>query len=288
MFEVKTFWTLSRIIKYALMMTLIIGFISLKIRADLEVIRTDIFLTSHDSSFLNGKEQTVKLAIVSDLHIHNSEKSYSDLSTLVQEVLASTPDFILLLGDYTQLPSSIDDLSQHRMRVSKILGELDKVPTLAVLGNYENWSEPRRWSASLNDQGIDVLENEVIKATSGDQVACFRGLGDAFTGRLIYIDFPDGCRELPKITLTHDPAGAFYKNVQGVVFAGHTHCGQVRLPIFGSMWVPTKAPKEATCGLYKDDHRLLWVSSGVGYSLLPIRFGAKAQWDLVSLAYSAH
>ena len=54
-----------------------------------------------------------------------------------------------------------------------------------------------------------------------------------------------------KITLTHDPAGAFHKDVTGLVISGHTHCGQIRFPLIGSLWVPTEAPSKAHCGLYR-------------------------------------
>jgi predicted MPP superfamily phosphohydrolase len=66
-------------------------------------------------------------------------------------------------------------------------------------------------------------------------------------------------------------------------FAAHTHCGQIRLPILGALWMPTEAPREATCGLYQDTKRLLWVTAGVGTSILPIRIGAQSEWDLLTL-----
>lgn len=46
--------------------------------------------------------------------------------------------------------------------------------------------------------------------------------------------------------------------------------------------MPAEAPREATCGLYQDATRL-WVTSGVGTSILPIRLGAQSQWDLLTL-----
>ena len=47
--------------------------------------------------------------------------------------------------------------------------------------------------------------------------------------------------------------------------------------------MPSDAPPEAHCGLYEDSIRTVFVSSGVGTSLLPFRFGAQSQWDLISL-----
>ena len=249
-----------------------------------KVERVDTALVVPNHAFPDSTEAPLKLAVISDIHADDSPASYDRLQLLVDQVLESQPDFILLLGDYTQTPDSITSLSQHADTVGQLLGGFAQIPTVAVLGNYENWSSPGLWSHTLTDNGIKVLRNEVALIGSGQQSVCFRGLGDAYTEQLRYVDFPAACTALPKITLTHDPAGAFYPDVEGVVFAGHTHCGQIRLPIIGSPWVPSDAPDDATCGLYEDAKRFLWVSSGVGTSILPIRLGAQSQWDLIEMS----
>ena len=99
----------------------------------------------------------------------------------------------------------------------------------------------------------------------------------------MYIPFPEKCKEMVKITLTHDPAGAFHKDVTGLVISGHTHCGQIRFPLIGSLWVPTEAPSKAHCGLYKDSQRTVFTTSGIGTTLLPLRIGTQAQWDFLTI-----
>jgi predicted MPP superfamily phosphohydrolase len=118
-----------------------------------------------------------------------------------------------------------------------------------------------------------------------DIEVCIRGLGDYRSYRFKFVDYPAECKNLPKITITHDPQGAFEPGVEGLVFAGHTHCGQVSFPIIGPLKVPTKAPRAAICGLYKDSKRTLFVTSGVGTSIIPIRYGAQSQWDLIDLNF---
>lgn len=114
-----------------------------------------------------------------------------------------------------------------------------------------------------------------------------RGFGDACTGRFRYVGFPDTCAGLPTVSITHDPAGAFRGGVRGLVIAGHTHCGQIRLPLIGAPWVPSEAPKDAWCGLYADNERTVYVTSGVGTSVVPFRLGAPARWDLIDLRFRA-
>lgn len=277
---------LVQILKIALTTVLVATccWIAWAISASGSVIRADVQLVVPNHAFPHATETPLRLAVISDLHADDSQASYDKIQVLADQVTKSQPDFILLLGDYTQHPDSITSLSQHASAVGKLLSGFARIPTVAVLGNYENWSSPGLWSHALTDNGIKVLRNETVLIGSGEQSVCFRGLGDAFTDRLRYVDFPAECRKLPKITLTHDPAGAFHPDVEGVVFAGHTHCGQIRLPIIGSPWIPSDAPDDATCGLYEDADRFLWVSSGVGTSILPIRLGAQSQWDLIEMS----
>ena len=136
---------------------------------------------------------------------------------------------------------------------------------------------------AFDTTSISVLNNQIASTKVGGQALCIRGIGDRFTNNAVDVPFPSSCEQALKITLTHDPAAAFDFDLSGLIFAGHTHCGQVSFPFLGPLWVPTTAPKEAHCGLYQDDKKSLFVSSGTGTSLLPIRFGAPAQWDLIRL-----
>ena len=130
------------------------------------------------------------------------------------------------------------------------------------------------------------MENKVTVLKTSKGPVCVRGLGDQYTDRFAYVDYPEECKSLPKLTITHDPAGAFDHRVKGLVIAGHTHCGQVSLPFIGPLWVPTNAPSNAHCGLYEDQDRSLFVTSGVGTAMLPVRYGTQSQWDVISVNWA--
>ena len=223
----------------------------------------------------------LRIALVSDLHIANNQDSLSKIAFLWKELVAEAPDIIMLAGDYVSHVEAGNDLALHRGAIASVLGRTGGIPVLAVLGNHEQWSDSSLWAQAFGEVGIVVLENQV-KVMAGLNL-CVRGFGDAFTGKFSYLDFPEICDGRVKVSLTHDPAGAFDPRVSGLVLAGHTHCGQIRLPLLGPLYVPSDAPKSAHCGLYVDGQRQVFVSSGVGTSLLPIRFLAKAQWDLITL-----
>ena len=130
---------------------------------------------------------------------------------------------------------------------------------------------------------LRAIENDVAEVSLRQDLVCVKGLGDRYSERFRYIDFPTKCAGALRITITHDPAGIFDDRVRGLAFAAHTHCGQISLPLIGPLWIPSDAPRAAYCGLYTDGQRTLFVTSGVGTSILPIRFGAPSQWDLVTL-----
>ena len=236
---------------------------------------------SSQNSVISPTDTHLKIALITDLHVSGSVESLINLETLMQSVTEAKPDLILFGGDYAKNPEDIIDLDQHRTIVATAMAKVGDIPTITVLGNHENWTTASLWVEAFLDVGITVLDNAVKVIPSLN--VCIRGFGDYYSGQFSYVDFPIGCDGSKKISLTHDPAAAFDSRVSGLVLAGHTHCGQISLPLIGPLWVPSEAPRKSHCGLYRDARRQVFVSSGVGTSLLPIRFGAQAQWDLITI-----
>jgi uncharacterized protein len=227
--------------------------------------------------------ETLRVALLSDLHVKNSPDAIADLAELWSEVIEQTPEIILLAGDYINDGASNQDIALIGPAIANIFRESGDIPVVAVLGNHDHWSGAESWTEYLSEAGVTVLENETVVL---DAIGtCIRGFGDAFTDHFEYVDFPRTCADRLKITLTHDPAGAFNSKVEGLVLAGHTHCGQISIPLLGPLYVPTQAPREAYCGLFKDEQRQVFVSSGIGTSVIPLRFNAKASWDHITINY---
>ncbi|MDB2510020.1 metallophosphoesterase [Pseudomonadales bacterium] len=223
----------------------------------------------------------LRIAFLSDLHFNGHLESAVRLEQLLTRVIAAQPDVILLGGDYTTSVTNEADLRALRGVFAEIFSKTKGIPVVAVLGNHEAWTALPRWRASLQSAGIAVLENEVlVLAALG---LCVRGLGDYYSGGYQFTDFPAECDNHTALTLTHDPAAAFQPGIEGLVLAGHTHCGQVSLPFIGAPWAPSSAPRKAHCGLYSDEIRQVLVTPGIGTSVLPVRLGTQAQWELVTL-----
>lgn len=254
--------------------------VGIHIHMSLQPERNDVTINLKKASWPEG---LLRVAVLGDLHLAEDEEAYRDTEALLNEVKSAGPDLVVFVGDYTAHRDRVLDIDEHRRRILKLLKTVSPIPYAAVLGNYETYSWHHRWIREAAYQGVNVLDNEVQVIPTRKGPVCVRGLSDFWTKQFEYKSYPADCDGLRKLTITHDPAGAFVPEVRGLVIAGHTHCGQISLPLIGPLWVPTTAPRKAYCGLYQDMERALFVTSGVGTSILPIRFWATAQWDLITV-----
>jgi len=261
-------------------LVLVGAYFFVSISRNLQTERNDVSVSLTDPDV---SPTSLSIAVIGDVHLPEGRDPLSVFRALLQEVKATEPGLIVFVGDYTSKPGKTRDMPSHRETIINALKLVDPLPRAVVLGNYESWSDADRWLAEFKRLDVDAMENEIRILATGKGPVCIRGLGDAFTNRYRYVDYPEECQGLPKLTITHDPVGAFDRRITGLVIAGHTHCGQVSLPFVGPLWVPSEAPSFAHCGLYQDSSRTVFVTSGVGTSILPVRFGAQSQWDFIEV-----
>ena len=87
----------------------------------------------------------------------------------------------------------------------------------------------------------------------------------------------------PVLYLSHGPDAARPLPRGAVLLTGHTHCGQIALPLLGPIWIPSRHHLGYTCGRYDHLGKIVIVSAGVGTSDLPFRFWAPPDWWLVTI-----
>ena len=255
------------------------GYLLLTVFENLQTERNDVSITISDPDVAST---SLSIAVIGDPHLPEGHEPLAAFRELLLEVKAAEPDLVLFVGDYIAEPDG-EQLSAHRENIIEAMKLVDPFPRAVVLGNYETWSNADDWLSEFARLGVEAMENKVNVVETVKGSICIRGLGDKFTDRFQFVGYPAECAPLPKITITHDPAGAFDARVRGLVVAGHTHCGQITLPFIGPLWVPTDAPQSAHCGIYQDPFRTVFVTSGIGTAVIPIRYGAPSQWDLLNL-----
>lgn len=221
------------------------------------------------------RDAPLTVVLLADLHVGAPGVPLAKLDRIVDEVNALEADAVLLLGDYvisgivggTRIPPR--DLTPALARLRSRFG------TFAVLGNHDWWEGGPDARAALQAAGVTVLEDAAVPVGSGPARVWLAGLKDEITQR------PDVARTLsdipitdPVILLTHSPD--VFPDVPARValtVAGHTHGGQMRFPFLGAPVVPSRYGQRYAAGLVVEEGRSIFVTTGIGTSILPVRLG---------------
>jgi len=143
-----------------------------------------------------------------------------------------------------------------------------------VLGNHDWYFNGPRVRHAFENNGIKVLDNEVAETKFNGGSLWLVGLADIWTrpqdvqGTLAKV--PPGAAI---VALTHNPDtfADLPANVL-LLLAGHTHGGQVNLPLLGRLVVPSNYGQRFAAGHVVENDRDLFVTTGIGTSILPVRF----------------
>lgn len=162
------------------------------------------------------------------------------------------------------------------MHPKEIAKELSKIKTkygfYTTLGNHDGWYDKWVIQEILTDKGIQVLNNKNIKLNIYGKDIYIAGVEDKMTA---IPDIYEALKETkqPTILLTHTP-DVFPKVPKEVnlTLAGHTHGGQIRLPLLGALVVPSDYGNKYSAGLIVEKGKKLLVTRGIGVSILPVRF----------------
>jgi predicted MPP superfamily phosphohydrolase len=226
-----------------------------------------------------------RLALLSDLHVGSPYWGLTELERLVERVNRERPEIVLLAGDYLingiKFGHWVDPES-----IAAALARLDApLGVIAVLGNHDWWGGGHRVRRAFESQGIVVLENESRAVQRGGQRFFVVGLADQLTRRVRQDQALAGVAEgAPFLMLAHEP-DVFVRVPEraSLTLAGHTHGGQVRFPLIGRPVIPSRYGQRFAAGHIVEDGRHLFVTTGVGTSVFPVRFGVPPEIAILNL-----
>jgi predicted MPP superfamily phosphohydrolase len=227
---------------------------------------------------LDPAHDGLRVAQLSDLHV-GSKTPDRVVRAAIEEANRFEPDLVVLTGDYV----SRSRREIHAMR--DLLGGL-VAPTFAVLGNHDVWVDPRGATEALRGHGYEVLENAWTTLTLRGRPYRVGGVGDHLTGRDDVARATKGLPGATPLVLAHGPRTADALRRLGrplVCLSGHTHGGQVNLPILTPLLLATVMRERYVRGLYRLSDVQLYVSRGVGMSGLRLRVNAPAEVTLATL-----
>jgi predicted MPP superfamily phosphohydrolase len=226
-----------------------------------------------------------RIALLSDLHVGSPYWHVEDLERLVERVNAEQPELVLLAGDYMINDVKLGTWVEPEAIAAALGGLRAPLGVIAVLGNHDWWNDGRRVRRAFEASGITVLENEARRIQRGDAGFFVVGLADELTRRVRIDRALSGVgADDPYLVLVHEP-DVFPKVPEqaSLTLAGHTHGGQVRLPLLGRPVIPSRYGQRYAAGHVVEDGRHLFVTTGVGTSIWPVRFGVPPELVLLTL-----
>ena len=227
-------------------------------------------------------QPSIKILLVSDVHVAGPDMPPERLQRIVAQINAINPDIVAFAGDFV----SDKRIATKRYTVNEALAPLGnlapRIGSFAVLGNHDHWRDANAVAEQLGDAGVTVLSNS---ATEIGPLA-FGGIDDDFTN---HANVPVVLNEMSKMSgipvyLSHSPdITPDLPNEESIILAGHTHCGQIVLPWFGAFAYMSKYGDRYGCGKITEGRKTIFVSAGLGTSLLPLRLGAIPDMWLITI-----
>jgi predicted MPP superfamily phosphohydrolase len=238
--------------------------------------------------------QKLTIAVVADLHAGGPNMGIARVRQVVDAANALACDLTVLLGDY---------FATHRFVTERVAppawaGELARLRAplgvYSILGNHDWWHDINGVRDALQRVRIPVMENDAVLLGDSGRRFWLAGLGDQIAYRLGrgqfrgVDDLPGTLKKVttddPVILLAHEPD--IFPEVPARValtLAGHTHGGQIRLPMIPPSWTPSGFGTRFTYGHIVEQGRHMIVSGGLGTSIVPMRLGVPPEILRVTL-----
>ena len=238
--------------------------------------------------------QRLTITTVADLHAGGPNMGLARVRQVVDAANALGSDLMVVLGDYFATHRFVTERVPHAAWAGELARLRAPLGVYAIFGNHDWWYDIAGTRRALRSVRIPVMENDAVLlgepgrrfwlAGLGDQIAHiighsrFRGVDD-LPGTLARITTDD-----PVILLAHEP-DIFTKVPPRVALtlAGHTHGGQIRLPMMPPVWTPSAYGARFAYGHIVEQGRHLIVSGGLGCSKVPLRLGVPPEIVRVTL-----
>jgi predicted MPP superfamily phosphohydrolase len=221
-----------------------------------------------------------RIVQMSDFHLHPYTQ-IDHIANAVDEANRLKPDLVVLTGDFVlENADSIYELAPVLSRLNAKYG------VFSILGNHDLWTNASVVRSGLEEVGLPVLKNNGVSLSIGRDKINLAGLDAGWGGlpdlKLALRDLPPG---IPTILLMHEPdfADIFSQDKRvSLQLSGHTHGGQVRIPVLGAPVLP-KFGKKYDSGLYRVNEMWLYTNHGIGVIGPPVRLNCRPEITEITL-----
>jgi predicted MPP superfamily phosphohydrolase len=241
------------------------------------VTTTDLKVRRFSLGLPELRTASVRVAHLTDLHVTDAlPDSYTE--QVHRTLRATNPDLIVMTGDYISVAERLPLLERWLERMPKA-----RFGAYAVLGNHDLWTrEESAVIAAFERAGVRMLRG-TCETAAVEGGASVRVCGTEYPWGPANSPLPeDG---IPSLVLSHTPDNVYPLAAEGadVVFAGHTHGGQIRLPLLGAIVIPSKYGRRFDRGHFVVEQTHLYVSAGIGADSPPLRLWCPPELVVVDL-----
>ena len=259
---------------------------SLVARHEISVLSHRILIRHLPTAFVGHR-----IVQLSDFHLEEFTEPFF-LERVVDHVNRLNPDTVLLTGDFITRGSLNFLFERHAAaRCAEILATIRCPQKYAVLGNHDVAVNAPMVTAALRSQGLPVLHNRFETLTVKGDSLHIAGTADPGTDRPDLITAVPATPQGPVLLMSHAPDYADFvlshprgSNVD-LMLSGHSHGGQVRLPLVGPLVLPPLGRKYIE-GLFQFDSMQLYVNRGLGTVGIPVRLNCPPEITLLTLERS--
>jgi len=229
-----------------------------------------------------------RIAQLSDLH-YDDHFSVVPIRKAIDLVNGLQPDLVVVTGDFITSP-----FFRRRPRLIQAAKAIEpcaelvaqmraRFGILATLGNHDVSTDPAHITAVLESHGISVLTNRSVSFERNGERLWLSGVGDVLEGQS---DLKLALKGIPQaeavVLLAHEPDFATYVKHVDLQLSGHSHGGQIRIPLYGAPVLPVLG-RHYPWGLRRIGPLTLYTNIGIGTIWVPIRFNCPPEVTLITL-----
>ena len=253
----------------------------------LEIVHQEITIDGLPPAF-----DGITVAQLSDIHLDEFTEPFL-VRQSIDEINRARPDIVLLTGDYVSAQVLPRDLTvRAAWQCGKLLSQIQCPHRYAIFGNHDIWAGEQHVGEALRAHGITVLRNSYLPVERDGARIWIAGIDDPVCGQPDPDQtIPASIRNLPGepiILMCHAPdyVDELSRHPAGqaasFVLSGHTHGGQIRLPLIGALHLPPGGRKYVE-GLFRVGPMQLYVNRGIGSVGVPFRFDCRPEITIFKL-----
>jgi hypothetical protein len=229
-------------------------------------------------------DRKLSITVIADLHAGGPDMQLGHVRRIIDTASTLQSDIVLLLGDFTAWYNFATTPVPDELWAAELARLKPPLGTWAILGNHDWWHHLEGVRRALAAAQIPILENDAVLLGAEGRRFWLAGIGDQLAIQLGHghyrgvDDLPLTLSRIktddPVLLMVHEPD--IFPHVPervALTFAGHTHGGQVRLPLIWPKFVPSRYGARFAYGHIVERERHLIVSGGLGTSIIPARLG---------------